>query len=64
VGPAFDVDNNNNNNARSLAATMILWSSTFLVLAVRHVVKDFWEMDPEWNFLFMKADVWMLVPEL
>jgi hypothetical protein len=40
VGQAFDVDNDNN-SARSLVATMFLFSYAFLVLAGRVVVKDF-----------------------
>ena len=63
MGPAFDVDNNNN-NARSLIASMILLFYAFLVLAARGFVEDFSEMDPGWNFSFMKTDVWMLVPGL
>ncbi len=40
MGQVFDVDNNNN-SARSLVATMFLFSYAFLVLAARGVVKDF-----------------------
>ncbi len=54
--------NNNNKSARSFVATMILFSYAFLVFAARGVVIDFLEMNPEWSFSFLKADVGMLVP--